>query len=458
MRQRLRHAILLAFGASAALLAGLVLLGEFGDDTVSVPAALRNGWAIALLAIGVPVFIWTAIRIDRIFTAFNRLRGFIVMLQTDHVEELPTGLSATLPGEVQDIPDAIDALLTGRLARQNAPARQLETVIGAIPEAIIVINTAGQIGLVNAAAQDLLGVTALEAGTSVFDAITRPALDGALDAASRAGGSVDTTVAAVDGRELPVRLALIGSGQGAVLVFRAGLSTADRALQHDLSLLAEPPPPIAITPSTPLAELPIFVLDLETTGLNVARDAIVSVGGVRMAGGTIYPGRTIDHLVNPDRPIPPRSTAIHGITDEMVAAAPVFSQLWPELAVHLEANVLVGHNIGFDIAHLLRSTREAGIVWDPPPYLCTYRLAGALRPRVPSLELERLAAEFGVTARGRHTALGDSLVTADLFARLLPVLEDQGVRTFGDAMIFSRRRKDIVKLQRESGWWIARDD
>lgn len=458
MRQRSRHGVFLAFGAAAAALAGLVLLGELGDVGAFVPSVLRIGLAVALLAIGVPLFIWMAIRIDRIFTAFNRLRGFIVVMQTDHVEELPTGLSATVPKEVQDILDAIDALLTGRLARQSAPARQLETVIGAIPEAIIVINAAGQIGLVNAAAQDLLGVAALETGTSVFDAIPRPALERALEAATDAGAPVDIVIAAVDGRELPVRLALIGPGQGAVLLFRAGLPTATRAVQHDLSLLAEPPPPVAITPSTRLADLPIFVLDLETTGLNVERDAIVSVGGVRMVGGTIYHGRTIDHLVNPDRPIPPRSTAIHGITDEMVAAAPQFRQLWPELEAQLESTVIVGHNIGFDIAHLRRSTREAGIAWEPPPNLCTYLLAGALQPRLPSLELERLAAEFGITARGRHTALGDSLVTADLFARLLPVLEDQGVRTFGDAMIFSRRRKDIVKLQRESGWWIASDD
>jgi DNA polymerase-3 subunit epsilon len=457
-QQRIRLGVFLVFGTAAAALAGLVLLGEFGGVGAVVPAALRAGLAVALLAIGVPLFVWTAIRTDRIFTAFGRLRGFIVMMQTDNVETLPTGLSATLPGEVQEILDALDALLTGRLARQSAPARQLEAVIGAIPEAIIVINGAGQIGLVNAAAQDLLGVVALEAGTSVFDAIPRPALEDALDTATRAGAPVDTSIAAMDGRKLPVRIALIDSGQGAVLLFRAGLPTAARALQHDLSLLAEPPPPVVITPSTLLADLPVFVLDLETTGLNVARDAIVSVGGVRMAGGTIYHSRTIDHLVNPERSIPPRSTAIHGITDEMVAAAPPFAKVWPELAAHLEAIVLVGHNIGFDIAHLRRSAREAGIAWDPPPYLCTYRLAGALQPRLPSLELERLAAEFGITARGRHTALGDSLVTAELFARLLPVLEDQGVRTLDDAMTFGRRRKDIVRLQRESGWWIAGDD
>ncbi len=458
MRQRSRFGISLAFGAAAGALAGLVLLGEVAGIDAILPDGLHVGLAVALLAIGLPVFLWTALRTNRIISALGRLRGFVVMMQTDRVETLPTGLAATLPREVQDVLDAIDALLRGRLARQSAPARQLETVIGAIPEAIVVINAAGQIGLVNAAAQDLLGEAALEAGTSVFDAITRPALEAALDAAARAGVPVDTELAAVDGRDLPVRLARIGSGQGAVLLFRAGLPTAARTVRHDLGLLAEPPPPVAITPSTPLADLPMFVLDLETTGLDVERDAIVSVGGVRMTGGTIYHGRTIDHLVNPARPIPPRSSAIHGITDEMVAAAPAFSELWPEIEAHLEAIVLVGHNIGFDIAHLRRSAREAGIAWDPPPYLCTYRLAGALQPRLPSLELEGLAAEFGVVARGRHTALGDSLVTAELLARLLPVLEDQGIRTLGDAMSFGRRRKDIVRLQREAGWWIAGDD
>ena len=60
------------------------------------------------------------------------------------------------------------------------------------------------------------------------------------------------------------------------------------------------------------------VLDTETTGLDVKKDSIVSIGGVRMHGQRIFRDVTIDWLVNPGRSIPAASTRIHGITDPMV--------------------------------------------------------------------------------------------------------------------------------------------
>lgn len=439
-------------------MAGLVLLDAFAAAAGTLPSAFRIAVAAAVLGVGVPVFFWVVTRIDRVFSAFDRLRGFVVMLQTDHVEGFPRGLGGSLPAEAGAMLDAVDALLRARLERRNRPSDQLEAVMRSIPEALIVVNAAGQVGLVNAAARNLLGEAALELGTSVFDAITRTALESAMQDAERTGAPVDTVVRTVDGRALAARLALIEAGQGAVLLFRESDVSADRELRHDLGLLAEPPPPIPVDASTPLTELPICVVDLETTGLDVERDAIVSVGGVRMVGATIFRGRTVDRLINPDRPIPPRSSVIHGITDELVADAPRFARIWPELTPFLNGTVLVGHNIGFDIAHLLRSTREAGIPWQAPRYLCTYLLAAGMELQLHGLKLETLAAAFGLTVRGRHTALGDSLVTADLFARLLPMLADRGVRTLGDAEAFLRRRQDLLRMQRQAGWWTGGDD
>ena len=63
-----------------------------------------------------------------------------------------------------------------------------------------------------------------------------------------------------------------------------------------------------------------------------------------------------------------------------------------------------------------------------------------------------LAGHFGVNVRGRHTALGDSLVTAEIYVRMLPLLLDAGVNTFGAAVAFSQRAKEVIARQKAAGW------
>jgi DNA polymerase III subunit epsilon len=93
---------------------------------------------------------------------------------------------------------------------------------------------------------------------------------------------------------------------------------------------------------------PIAFLDLETTGINVASDRIVEISVLK-----ISPNGREDWLstrIYPGMPIPPKSTAIHGITDEDVAAAPSFKDIAKNLATFLEGCDLAGYNaIKFDI-------------------------------------------------------------------------------------------------------------
>ena len=69
--------------------------------------------------------------------------------------------------------------------------------------------------------------------------------------------------------------------------------------------------------ATPLADLPVLVVDLETTGLDVRRDRVVSIGAIPGLGAHLDRDGALDMLVNPDQPVPARSTAIHGITSAM---------------------------------------------------------------------------------------------------------------------------------------------
>lgn len=81
-----------------------------------------------------------------------------------------------------------------------------------------------------------------------------------------------------------------------------------------------------------MAELPALVLDCESTGLDVQRGRIVSIGAVRLNGGRVFPSLSIGNLVNPDVPIPAVALAIHGISDDMVRRdLPGFNEVYDAL-------------------------------------------------------------------------------------------------------------------------------
>jgi DNA polymerase-3 subunit epsilon len=93
---------------------------------------------------------------------------------------------------------------------------------------------------------------------------------------------------------------------------------------------------------------PIAFIDLETTGINVSTDRIVEISVLK-----INPGGKEEWMssqVNPEMPIPPKSTAIHGIKDADVANAPTFKEIAKNLAAFIEGCDLAGYNaVKFDI-------------------------------------------------------------------------------------------------------------
>lgn len=204
--------------------------------------------------------------------------------------------------------------------------------------------------------------------------------------------------------------------------------------------------------TTRLENLPVLVADLETTGLDVCRDRVVSIGAISGRGAELDRDGSLDLLVDPERPIPPRSTAIHGITDTMVENAPAFPDAFQELDALLTDRVIVGHNIGFDLAILRGECKRVAVAWSRPIALDLVRLAAALDPKERDLSLEGMAQRMGVTVAGRHTALGDALMAAEIWAHILPHLNAAGVETLGDALIFERRARAVIANQKQAGW------
>ena len=108
---------------------------------------------------------------------------------------------------------------------------------------------------------------------------------------------------------------------------------------------------------------PLVFVDLETTGLNVARDRIVEISWLRIQPDGKESIKT--QLVNPTIPIDPRAIAIHGITDEDVKDKPTFSELARTLANEFEGCDFAGYNSNkFDIPLLAEEFLRAGVDFD----------------------------------------------------------------------------------------------
>jgi DNA polymerase-3 subunit epsilon len=187
-----------------------------------------------------------------------------------------------------------------------------------------------------------------------------------------------------------------------------------------------------------LDELAYTVFDTETTGLNPsAGDEIISVGAVRVVNGRLLRQETFDQLVDPRRPVSPLSVKLTGIAPELLEGQPTIDEVLPAFARFCEDSVLVGHNVGFDMRFFELKQARTGVRLSQP-VLDTLLLSAALEPEQEDHSLEAMAARLGVSVVGRHTALGDAILTGEIFLRQLRLLAAQGIATLGEARAAAR--------------------
>ena len=133
---------------------------------------------------------------------------------------------------------------------------------------------------------------------------------------------------------------------------------------------------------------PFTVFDLETTGMSPTRDRILEIGAVRLdIDGTITRFET---LVNPSMPIPHRSTQVHGITDDMVAEAPLFKDAAYPFLDFIRGSKLVAHNARFDLSFLQESLSRSGLPLVPGGVYDSIVLIRKAYPGLPSYSLQAL--------------------------------------------------------------------
>lgn len=437
------------FAALVLVLAALALLPHF------VPGVHPPAWLSGLIAVAAWLSLIVGHELAR--SHHERLRRL-----RNGMEAAAQG-QAFPPGILEQLEDDSGAVgETARLAAELAvrrgleaarPDRRLAAVLRAVQDGVAVITESGLISLINAPAKRVLGGNGVMVGTSVYAAIDRNSLTAALQRCARsAGRPVRADLVTLDGVAHAASILDLGEHKGAVLIFPSEEMECGHEVEYALDLHDQPPAAPLPADATLLAELPVAVLDTETTGLDCERDAVLSVGAVRCHGGRVYRSAVLDLLTNPGRRIPARSTAVHGITDAMVADRPPIAELLPQVLEFMAGTVVVGHSIGFDLALLERAVKAAGREWRPPPRLDILLLAAALSPDDQGFEIDHQAARMGINISGRHTALGDALVTAEIWVRLVSQLERRGIRTLGEARAFSRRAGPQWSRQREMGW------
>ena len=187
-----------------------------------------------------------------------------------------------------------------------------------------------------------------------------------------------------------------------------------------------------------LADLAYTVFDTETTGLQPgAGDEIIQIGATRIVAGKLRRQECFEQLVDPQRSVPEAGVAIHGIQPAMLRGQPVIDAVLPAFHAFAHDTVLVAHNAAFDMRFLQLKQERTGVRFEQP-VLDTLLLSAVIHPQQESHRLEAIAERLGVTVLGRHSALGDAMVTAEVFVKMLPLLQAMGIATLGQAVQASR--------------------
>lgn len=196
-----------------------------------------------------------------------------------------------------------------------------------------------------------------------------------------------------------------------------------------------------------LADLTYVVFDTETTGLLPNQgDEIVQIAAVRIVNGKRVEAEVFDMLVNPGRSIPAASTVVHGITEAMVQDAPDIGVAGRAFHKFAEGAVLIAHNAPFDMEFLRRHEPAIGARFDNP-ILDTVLLSAVVFGQHEDHSLDALTHRLSITIpeEARHTAIGDSVATADAFLKLLPMLQGRGLTGFGAVVTELRRHGRLLK-------------
>lgn len=197
------------------------------------------------------------------------------------------------------------------------------------------------------------------------------------------------------------------------------------------------------------------VFDIETTGLSKETESITEIGAVKVVDGKIID--RFSTFVNPERPIPAEITKLTGITNEMVADAPVITEILPRFLEFCQDAVLVAHNANFDTGFIrLNAERKCGIEVKNT-VLDTLELSRSLLPELKKHKLDIVCEQLGVSLEGHHRAVNDAEATAEVFLKFIDMLVEKEIYKVDDINVFSSQTVNYKKLKAYHAIILAKD-
>lgn len=158
------------------------------------------------------------------------------------------------------------------------------------------------------------------------------------------------------------------------------------------------------------------IVDIETTGGSARFNGITEIAIVLVDGYEIV--GEYSTLVNPQMPIQPFVQHMTGITNKMVATAPLFKEVAHQVYNLIKDRIFVAHNVNFDYSFVKHQLQEEGFLIDLPK-ICTVRLSRKVFPGLPKYGLGSLSKHFEIENQARHRAMGDAKALYEIFAKIL---------------------------------------
>lgn len=192
-----------------------------------------------------------------------------------------------------------------------------------------------------------------------------------------------------------------------------------------------------------------ITLDLETTGLQPDKDAILEIGAIKVVEGSV--ADTYATFVDPRREIPPRITEITGISGDMVAGQPGIESALPRLLEFCGDYPLLGHNLLFDYSFVKYGAAGQGLAFEKKG-MDTLAISRKVLPELKSRSLQYLRRYYRIPQEKEHRALDDARTTYLLYEKLFEEFGQSHPEAFCCSPLVCRIKKQSSITNAQKGY------
>lgn len=190
-----------------------------------------------------------------------------------------------------------------------------------------------------------------------------------------------------------------------------------------------------------LKDIPNYtVIDIETTGISPRDDSIIEISALRVRDRIV--SDVFSTLINPGYEIPSFISELTGITNKMLESAPRIESVLPDFISFLGDDIVVGHNVNFDINFLYDNSIELLSKPLSNDFIDTMRLARKIFPNAPHHRLQDISAMLSVNYSGAHRAEQDCRITYQCYIKMI----EKAIEQFGsvESMPSVSKRKQTI--------------